>query len=146
MRIKDVRWRSLLVGAVGVVAAVSLFKGCTKGGSFFDEEETRRGAVQGTGEVEGNFREFFREQYALPRAFPSDDPNNVQRQGPYQSLQNIRVALGKPDIPAQWLNAPGSPTCTPGCGEGSECFWRANAFHFATRVKFLVPTKETRSS
>jgi hypothetical protein len=124
MRIKSrVGAWSVAIGATMAVGALFVFRGCTKDAQL-DEAETRRGAIVGIGDQgeEGDFSDFVSEKYALPRAFPSRNIADVQRKGPYQSLANIRSALGRPHISAQWLNAPAPQNCSPGCGEFSDCF------------------------
>lgn len=111
----------VVVGATVITTALFGLRGCTRGGRL--EEETKRGkVVNGDPGAEGNFVDFVAERYALPRAFPSNSLADVHRKGPYQSLANIRAALGMPHVSAQWLNSPTPATCTPSCGEGDDCF------------------------
>ncbi len=117
-------------GAAVAMSAAALLPGCTKGAAPAEIEvrsaavvsRATVGAAADADEIEGDFQEFFDQRYALPRAFPSSDPANVNRQGPYLSLAALRESQGTVHVPAEWLTAPVPPTCTPACGEGESCF------------------------
>lgn len=121
--------------ALALAAVVVASRGCTNGGA--PETERRRSAI-GAGadvEAEGNFEEFYQQQYVLPRAFPSSNINSVQRSAAFQQLGNIRSQLGLPHVGAQWLNAAGPQDCTPNCDEGSDCFG-GQCFPFCSSGEF----------